>query len=90
MIFHRDNTTAPQLDAALTVVADVLQAAGVEVEVNKVHVTSEEQARVCACDLADDPRQRSGHRIGAEAELVRVRGVHRWLRRSDRLPRVGV
>jgi hypothetical protein len=37
--------TDRSLGAALTAVADVLQAAGIEVEVNKVHVASEEQAR---------------------------------------------
>jgi hypothetical protein len=37
--------TDRSLGAALTVVADVLQAAGIKVEVNKVHVASEEQAR---------------------------------------------
>jgi len=36
--------TDRSLGAALTAVADVLQAAGIEVEVNKVHVASEEQA----------------------------------------------
>ncbi len=37
--------TDRSLGAALTAVADVLQAAGIEVEVNQVHVTTEEQAR---------------------------------------------
>jgi len=37
--------TDRSLGSALTAVADVLEAAGIEVEVNKVHVASEEQAR---------------------------------------------
>jgi hypothetical protein len=37
--------TDRNLDAALTVVRDLLQAVGAEVEVNKVHVRSQEQAR---------------------------------------------
>jgi hypothetical protein len=37
--------TDRSLGAALTAVADVLEAAGVEVEVNKVHVTTEDLAR---------------------------------------------
>jgi hypothetical protein len=37
--------TDHSLSEALTVVADGLQAAGIEVEVNKVHVATEEQAR---------------------------------------------
>jgi hypothetical protein len=37
--------TDHSLGEALTVVADVLQVAGIEVEVNKVHVASAEQAR---------------------------------------------
>ena len=37
--------TASSLGAALTAVADVLQAAGVQVEVNKVHVATEDLAR---------------------------------------------
>ncbi|MGH3982945.1 MAG: DUF2703 domain-containing protein, partial [Pseudonocardiaceae bacterium] len=37
--------TDRSLDAALTAVAEVLRAAGTEVEVTKVHVTSAEQAR---------------------------------------------
>lgn len=41
----RCRRTDRSLGAALTAVADVLQTAGIEVEVNKVHVASEEQAR---------------------------------------------
>ena len=37
--------TDSSLGAALTAVADVLQAAGVQVEVNKVHVATEDLAR---------------------------------------------
>lgn len=44
-ICTRCRGTDRSLGAALTAVADVLQAAGIEVEVNKLHVASEEQAR---------------------------------------------
>jgi hypothetical protein len=67
--------TDRSLGAALTAVADVLQAAGIEVEVNKVHVASAEQAhalrfvtsptiRINGTDIALELRESS---CGSEA-----------------------
>ena len=78
------------LASALTVVGEVLAASGVEVEVTKVLVDSEEQARALRFrELADDSRRWPGCRAGAAGELVRIGGLHRRLRRANRLPGVG-
>jgi Domain of unknown function (DUF2703) len=77
------------LESALDVVREVLQATGVRVEVDKVLVESEEQARRWVRELADDPGERRRRGAGAAGELVWFGTVYRWLRRSDRLSRVG-
>ena len=47
-------------------------------------------AGVALRELAHDPRRRPRRRARAARELVRLRGVHRRLRRSHRLPRLGL
>ena len=83
--------TARSLASALEVARETLEAAGVEVELDKVLVASEEQAP--ALRFVSSPTIRvDGHDLALELRESSCGsgGLHRRLRRSDRLPRLGL
>ena len=83
--------TDRSLEAGLAAVGDVLAAAGMKVEVRKVHIRSAGRGSGVAVRVVSDrPDQRRRHRRRAAGELVRLRGLRQRLRRPHRLSRLGV
>ena len=76
---ERCSGTGANIETALAAIEDVLRATGARVELRKIHVQSVQQARELRfVELANGPRQRPRHRVGAARERVRHGRVRLW------------